>query len=94
MSHDDKFPPNRFLKKYMTPGRTILGVLGFFVLELVGAKYFPHQLQFGAMILLMIWIPMAIGLMIWFVVWTIRHPAPPRDKCPNCHQLMPEKDDE
>jgi hypothetical protein len=94
MSHDDKFLPNRLIKKYMTPGRTILAVVALIVFELIGGKYFPHQLATGAMYFLYVWLPLSLGMMAWWIVWTIRHPAPPREQCPTCHQYLPEKDDE
>jgi hypothetical protein len=94
MSYDDKFPPNRFLKKHMTPGRLILAVVALVALELIGGKYFPHQLATGAMCLLLVWMPFAVIMMIWQVVWYIRHPRPKREECPTCHQLLPEKDNE
>lgn len=94
MSHDDKFPPNRFLKRHLTPGRLIIGTFGIIAFEFAGAKWFPQQMAMGAMYFLAVFLPVMLGLMAWNVVWWIKNPMPPRERCPECHQLKPEKDDE
>lgn len=75
MSFDDKFPPSAFLKRtlFRSPGRFLLYVFGFVALELVCGNYFPHQTAMVATYLLCIWIPVAFGLLVWQVIWDIKH---------------------
>lgn len=77
-----------------TPWRFLGFVFGFLFMMLVGGHFFPKETQAVAMTGLMIWMPIAVVTMIWWVVWNIRNPPPPREECSTCHQLMPEKDDE
>jgi hypothetical protein len=92
MRHES--PPNQWIRKHITLGRFVKGIIGLLVLELVGGKYFPHQLSQGAFVLLAIWLPFMMTMIIWDFVWVLRHPSPPREQCPTCHQNLPENDNE
>jgi len=96
MSHRDQFPPNKFLKKTImkTPGRFLVFIFGLCGTILLSGKFYPQQTMDVCLGFLLFFLPISIGLTIWMVVWYIIHPAPPRPRCPECHQLMPEKDDE
>lgn len=96
MSYDDKFPPNVWLKKTImkTPGRFMLYVLGFIVLELVCGYYFPHQVSSIATVMLFILMPLSLAGTIWHLVWSLKHRPPPPQYCETCHQRLPYKDDQ
>jgi uncharacterized membrane protein len=95
MSHDDKFPPNAFLKRTImkTPGRFMMFYLAVVVAVLVSGSLFPEQTAEVAKWGLGLLIPTAIGVTIWHIVWSYQNPHPSMHKCEKCNQSLPEEND-
>lgn len=85
MSHQDKFPPNVFIKKHTKQGYI------FTILLFILAMACPSSIAQPVFIILMLLFTTgSCGLLIWQVVWVIRNPPPPPQYCPTCHQILPD----
>jgi len=95
MSHEDKFPPNAFLKRTImkTPGRFMAFYLTVVVALLIGGSLFPKETMEVAQWGIAIFIPAAIILTIWQIVWSYRNPRPVARKCEKCNQNLPENEE-
>jgi hypothetical protein len=94
-SYDDKFPPNKWLKKTImkTPERFGLCILGLVASFLISVKFFPHQVSVVAYYFMFAWLPFVFVMMVWWVIWIVKNPPPPPRYCETCHQRLPYQDD-
>lgn len=92
MSHEDKFPPNAFLKRTImkTPGRFMAFYLTIVVVILTSGSLFPKETAEIAQWGMAIFIPAAIIVTIWHIVWSYQNPHPTVHKCEKCNQNLPE----
>ena len=95
MRHDDKFPPNAFLKQTImkTPGRFMMFCLAVIVGILVSGSLFPEQTVKIAKWGLGLLIPTVIGVTIWHIVWSYQNPRPSVRKCEKCNQPLHEDEE-
>lgn len=96
MNHRDNFPPNKFLMKTImkTPGRFMLYIISLWAFGITSVMLFPKQAAVVAIYGLAIWCPFMLAMMVWNIIWTIKNPTPPAEKCGECHQALPENENE
>jgi hypothetical protein len=89
-----EFPPNRWFRKYITPGRSAIFVLVMVAFTILGPKIIPASaLSVVASILILTVISivaMAMPLMIWQVYWYIKYPTKV-ESCKECGRVLPIK---
>lgn len=93
MRHEDKFPPNAFLKRTImkTPGRFFVFIFGL-IFTIFGSEYlWPEAalnvIRWCAVLL----IPGVLVMLVWQIIWSWKNPEPPPEVCQTCKQTINNK---
>jgi uncharacterized membrane protein len=92
MKHDDKFPPNAFLKRTImkTPSRALSFIVAILAAMMAGLKWYPDETRIVSFWGMIIWIFVVIVIVSWHIAWIVKNPYPPRLRCDKCKQYLPE----
>lgn len=86
-----EFPLNKWLRKYVTPGRFTIGIVAYLMIMLLGPLWIPaamivNMATYSMIILLVI----AVPSMFWWLTWEFKNPYQP-EFCKECGRAKPEK---
>jgi hypothetical protein len=89
-----EFPPHKWLRKYVTPGRLLAFMAIAVAFTWFGPLLIPvayHEVVFNLMILVVIGIVLlSIPNIIWQICWRIKYP-PQIEYCKECNRALPIK---
>jgi hypothetical protein len=87
----EEFPVDRWLRKHMRPGNTLLTFFGFLG-SCILLHHFVSVQTYMTIMMVLIYLVMAwvVGLMTWMIVWRIKHPTK-YEACKECGRIKPPK---
>lgn len=89
-----EFPPNKWFRKYVTPGRFSIFMLLFTAFMIFGPMLIPvvylGMIQNILLYGLMAFIACMIPMFVWMVYWVMKYP-PKVEYCKECNRALPIK---
>jgi Na+/melibiose symporter-like transporter len=86
-----EFPVNKWLRKHMTPLRTVAAIVMYMIVIIVAPKYISLAAYRTVMMSLIYgFMGVILPTMIWWIFWEVKNRYQP-EFCKECGRTLPEK---